>query len=315
MFRGAAKPGSEPAPFGRRDRAAGRTPASVVRGTAPAETAAHRHTPPVSAELAEVTRLLTGIREAHGLSRVELAARIGADAAVIVALEAGDLRHLPVWPETRRIVDQWVAGAGLDPRPALSALAAALEALGKPVDRSSPQAVAEALTQSTRSARRNTANTGDRAGEIPLPRTRGASSPGRLTAAAAPPAISQTATVVERPPRLLRLPLPSTGSVLAAMRMPRPSLARLAVGLPPSRPLRWAAMVVILAALGTSATQTRVVAGALSSLPAPAGDAVRSITDFIAVHFAPVRSGHRWIDVGDPRTRRADKLRIGPHSD
>lgn len=84
---------------------------------------------------------------------------------------------------------------------------------------------------------------------------------------------------------------------------------------PAGRAARLALAVGVLVALGTASTQTAVVAAAVASLPAPAERAVRSLTDYFAVTFAPLRQGHRWIDVADPRSRRGDKLRIGRHSD
>jgi hypothetical protein len=62
-------------------------------------------------------------------------------------------------------------------------------------------------------------------------------------------------------------------------------------------------------------TQTPGVASAFAALPAPASRAFRSISDFLAIQFAPVRAGHRWIEVADPRSRRHDKLRIKRQSD
>ncbi len=38
---------------------------------------------------------------------------------------------------------------------------------------------------------------------------------------------------------------------------------------------------------------------------------VRSVSVYFQEHFAPVRDGLRYIEVDDPRSRRADKLRIG----
>jgi hypothetical protein len=43
----------------------------------------------------------------------------------------------------------------------------------------------------------------------------------------------------------------------------------------------------------------------------PFGSTVRWFSVYFQEHFAPVRDGLRWIEVDDPRTRRADKLRIG----
>ncbi len=43
----------------------------------------------------------------------------------------------------------------------------------------------------------------------------------------------------------------------------------------------------------------------------PFGATVRWVSGYFQEHFAPVRDGMRYIEVDDPRSRRADKLRIG----
>lgn len=209
-------------------------------------------------------RLLRGIRVAQGLAETTMAARLGTTPLIVSCLENGDLAGLPEWTETRRIVDRWVAGAGLDPRPALGSLDLALEGYG------------HARAPSTPANRDATVDIGTRVFRL-------------LRRNAAPPSpVSDRAT--------------------------RPRF-RLAIGLPPARIARWTAIVLIAAALATTATRTTVVAGAISKLPAPAERAVRSISDYFAVRFAPLHEGHRWIAVEEPRSRRGDKLRIGRHSD
>jgi transcriptional regulator with XRE-family HTH domain len=47
---------------------------------------------------------------------------------------------------------------------------------------------------------------------------------------------------------------------------------------------------------------------ALALLPDPAEAAVRAGLDYIVLMTAPRRDGLRWIEVGDPRLRKADKL-------
>jgi hypothetical protein len=42
----------------------------------------------------------------------------------------------------------------------------------------------------------------------------------------------------------------------------------------------------------------------------PFGAAVNYASAYFQEHFAPVRDGFRWIEVSDPRSRRADKLQI-----
>jgi transcriptional regulator with XRE-family HTH domain len=212
----------------------------------------------------EVMRLLRGIRVAQGLSEAVLAARLGTSQRLIIALEKGDLASLPDWSETHRIVDRWVAGAGLDPRPALGSLATALEGYVAP----------------------------------------GSPNP---TAKSEPSAGFVGAT--------LRKLKASAVGVDGAKSARKPFRLSLKFGLPPSRVARWTTVALIAAAIGTTATQTSVVAGALSKLPAPAERAVRTISDYFAVRFAPLYEGHRWINVEDPRSRRGDKLRIGRHSD
>ncbi len=38
--------------------------------------------------------------------------------------------------------------------------------------------------------------------------------------------------------------------------------------------------------------------------------ALTSMSDYFRAHFAEVREGHRWIEVSNPRSRRADKLQV-----
>jgi hypothetical protein len=46
----------------------------------------------------------------------------------------------------------------------------------------------------------------------------------------------------------------------------------------------------------------------------PFGATVRWVSGYFQEHFAPVRDGMRYIEVDDPRSRRADKLQIGSGS-
>ena len=46
----------------------------------------------------------------------------------------------------------------------------------------------------------------------------------------------------------------------------------------------------------------------------PFGSSVRWVSAYFQEHFAPVHDGLRYIEVDDPRSRRADKLQIGSGS-
>ena len=46
-------------------------------------------------------------------------------------------------------------------------------------------------------------------------------------------------------------------------------------------------------------------------LPGPVEGAVRAGLDYLVLLTAPRRDGLKWIEVGDPRLRKADKLQTG----
>jgi hypothetical protein len=48
----------------------------------------------------------------------------------------------------------------------------------------------------------------------------------------------------------------------------------------------------------------------LGAIAHPFSSAVNHVSVYFQEHFAPVRDGLRWIEVNDPRSRRADKLQI-----
>jgi hypothetical protein len=71
---------------------------------------------------AEIGALFRDLRRVLGLSRPELAHRLGARLDVIEALETGTARRLPPWPEIVRIVTAFTGLARIDPGPVLSVL-------------------------------------------------------------------------------------------------------------------------------------------------------------------------------------------------
>jgi len=69
------------------------------------------------------------------------------------------------------------------------------------------------------------------------------------------------------------------------------------------------APVALLAALVYLAhAAPRPVYRAIALLPGPARHAVRGVLDYAVLLTAPRREGLRWIEVSDPRLRKADKL-------
>lgn len=55
--------------------------------------------------------------------------------------------------------------------------------------------------------------------------------------------------------------------------------------------------------------QPALIMQAVSALPEPVARVVRPAANALIVHLAPWRDGMRWIEVGDPRLRKTDKLR------
>lgn len=233
----------------------------------------------------ELVRLLGGVRTALGYSEIELAMRLGTTPRVVFALENGWLEALPPWTETRRIVDGWVAAAGLDPRPALEALGQVMQATPVVATRTADPFEAPDVAR---------ASGQDLVRAMRQPASRAVS---ESVASAVHSEMNAQKMMSDAAPQQRDFERPSW------LRMPAMRWGRLA------------ALVVAAAGLWMTTTQTAVVAAAVATLPAPAERAVRSISDFVAVRLAPLREGHRWISVDDPRSRRGDKLQIGRRSD
>jgi hypothetical protein len=70
----------------------------------------------------EIAVLFRDLRRALKLSLPEIASRVGTRIEIVTALEKGDFRKLPQWPETVRVVTAYTGLAKIDPRPVLRVL-------------------------------------------------------------------------------------------------------------------------------------------------------------------------------------------------
>lgn len=87
-----------------------------------------RREAPGAVQLApEVGRFFQDVRKIFRLSREQVARNLATRADIIAALEAADVRALPPWPETCRIVRMYAGSARLDPRPVLHSLETLIE--------------------------------------------------------------------------------------------------------------------------------------------------------------------------------------------
>lgn len=294
------------------------------------------YAPPVPLDL-PLADLLGGVRRSLGLEPHELAARLGTRHETVLALEAAAWAHLPPWPETARVVAGWMSLAGMDPRPALAQTAAHLQALARaprpflPTRPVPPPQTAHPGFDAPRPAPPPPHHGYDPYGR-PNPNTTARQTPHlsaeqreqreRLVAVARSLGVTAAADVdfdaleddhdedhdLDDGERGGRGRLAAiAGSAVARLPAIFSRLVR-------ARAVRLGAVALAVAIAGAAAVSTRVGATAVASLPAPAGGAFRSVSDFIAVRFAPVRDGHRFVSVADPRSRRADKLPRSRHS-
>jgi hypothetical protein len=87
-----------------------------------------RRAPGTTRAAAEIGCLFRDLRRALHLPLPQLAARLGTRIEVIEALEAGEARRLPPWPETARVVTAFTGLAMIDPRPVLGIIRQLMDA-------------------------------------------------------------------------------------------------------------------------------------------------------------------------------------------
>jgi len=224
--------------------------------------------------------LVGDMRLALGMTPGELALRLGTTVDVIMTLEQGRLRALPHWEETQRIVLGLCALHRVDARPILQRIfeQTSQTHIGAPPERGAGALLRGMESRPSRLAERLADRMSGRA-------------PARTRPSEPPP-----------PPRAPR-------SARPAKRWAKPRGARrrgralMAVAGP---------MVMIAAAVWTVQAQPRALRDAIAVLPATISQPVLGGLDALAVQLAPRRDGMRWIDVTDPRSRKADKLNAGP---
>ncbi len=199
----------------------------------------------------QVALFFRDLRKFLGITQHQAAVQLLTHVQIIDALENGDVRFLPPWPETTRIVMGYAAWAKIDGRPILGALAA---------------------LQSGTVPRR------------PLPDR-------------------NAAAYAHMQQSVVKLRQAGVVLVAGAKRLPqeamnqareRPARTFYAVSLP---------LCIVLMMLNTSVLQ-----GAVNVVSAPVAKVATGLRETLAVQFAPVREGLRWIEVDDPRSRRSDKM-------
>jgi hypothetical protein len=263
------------------------------------------------AKLAVVFRQIRAINE---LNEADMARRIGTGIDVVLSFEAGNVDALPPWPETARLIERYAALGGVDPAPLLSRILSlqTLPVIPPPRVERQPdpvQILSDALRRAPAPAQpappdRSTAHRRSdqsRAPQQPLPEP---AVPVAAAPAASPIGFAARSRLTEEPaterPRTVqpRATEPVATPQTAARRRRRVRNTILALS-----------PVLLLLALfvGLRAAPGTVYALA-HTLPAPIGSATRGVIDVIAAQTATFKDGMRWIEVDDPRLRKAHRL-------
>lgn len=242
----------------------------------------------------DISRLFWELRRHLGVSQHDLARRLGTDVHTLAALEAAQVSGLPQWPETARVVRAYLEIVGVDATPVLVGLrtlmrdeALVIAPVSLPLmtlsDRlKSVQAAAMNRTGLGRGILNRDGNNADRVGQLGNPplRRKTDKHSGRNIAA----------------------------SWLSFLRKAwrQPNTEAKTLGKRPS--WRFAYLGGCLAALIIVATLTPGWGAMSQTMPEPVGHAMRQVQDFVLLRFAEDEDGMPLIDVGDPRSRKHNKL-------
>lgn len=278
-----------------------------VTGLSPASA-----TPSFDAELGQI---FIRMRNLLGISLWDMARRVGAEPTVIADLEAGALNALPPWPELTRLVDAYAAAAGVDHQPILARLlrtqipvgastAAGAAQFPKTITVNHPQpAPRAALTYAGMSAapipdtafvtRTETPRT-----EVSIvPTAARRTMPGQRAQAHTPARAVNAEFVPSSGSPRIEVPRALGSTWRGFKRFARRQLTMTGV-------LIFLPSLLLVLAWQVPATLYAI----LSPLPPVVANPLKLGTDFLVTTLAPSREGLTWIDIGDPRLRKSDRL-------
>ncbi len=284
------------------DAAGWRAPGTAVSGFSPQ--------PSLPLFDTELGQIFLRMRTLLGISLWDMARLVSAEPTVIADLEAGALSALPPWPELARLVDAYAAQTGINPQPIYARLMRTLG--GTPRAPAQPHAGAQRTITLQPMGRSPTYD----AQAAPIPAS-------AFVAAADGPQ-----TEVSQVPTGARRAMPGGRSVLQA-----PALAAHAEivttrrgvgqrlkrgahstwrGLGRALRQRLLGLIVLVGlpvlVLLTARLFPAALYGLLSPLPAVLAAPLKMGADQLVGVLAPQHDGLSWIDIGDPRLRKADRL-------
>ncbi|MFT3733016.1 MAG: helix-turn-helix domain-containing protein [Hyphomicrobium sp.] len=253
-----------------------------------------------------IAQFFIDLRQALRLTVPQAAHYLSVRAEVIEALETGQVEYLPEWAEISAIIMTYTAMAGVNGRPVLNAIGTLFTQLSvraapprRPVQRPSMPPSQLAYNPVPHNSGRPQAYPAQ-----PYPvvaQAQRALPPARLPR---PVEFAETETDIARSGLAVSSRnLLKAGSVIAsgARRLPQQALNQVR-----QRPQR--ALYALSLPLGLLVVTMH--SSILATVSEPFGKAVQWVSSYVQEHYGPVRDGMRYIEVDDPRTRRADKLQI-----
>ena len=287
------------------DAAGWRAPGTAVSGFAPQPAPALFDT--------ELGQIFLRMRNLLGVSLWDMARLVSAEPTVIADLEAGALSALPAWPELTRLVDAYAVQTGINPQPIFARL---MRTLGGSTN-------APALPHPGAQRTITLQPLGPQAGQHP---SHAHAAP--IPASAFVPMAVGPQTVVSQVPTGARRSMPGGRSVLQA-----PALAAHAEivttrrgagdrfkrganstwrGLRRALRRRMLGLIVLVGLPVLLVVTARLfpiaLYGLLAPLPAVVAGPFKMGADQLVGALAPQAEGLTWIDIGDPRLRKADRL-------
>jgi hypothetical protein len=224
------------------------------------------------------------------LSLPELAARLGTRIDVVTALERGDIGRLPPWPETVRVVTGFTSLARIDPRPVLAIIRDHMEGRATVAGSMDAHHRLRAMGRAAAAGGRVAATTWAAAAGRVAATTRSAASVawGARQAMVQSWIASDAADMdVEERARHAMAWLGRTGIMV---------------------------LLVLLLTFATYLARSTGLEGALADLRTPIGRLMNKTQDYLVGKVSSASSSNelKWVDVDDPRTRRADRLETDP---
>jgi hypothetical protein len=273
----------------------------------------------------ELGKIFLTMRSVLGISLWDMARRVGAEPTVIADLEAGALSALPPWPELTRLVDAYAAATGIDQQPIL----ARLLRTQAPVESGNDPRIAQAPRTITVQPPSQGGPRGyypqATAGQVPGMQARlsgpipdSAFVPPNKTERAAVSAVPTEARRAIPGPRsvLDSAGLAANVEVVAAKSDLQEQVVRAVRSV-----LRGVHRVLLRRAVGftglvvlpgivmlTAWAIPAVLYSVLAPLPSVVAQPLQAGVNQLVAAFAPEREGLTWIDIGDPRLRKTDRL-------